>query len=382
MKFHRMPFFLTKLPGPPPVKGKDLTAESLMAAFRFVMQPKTKKLAKALGEIMSAEKGIETGGSIFHAHLPLEFIKFVFLSDPFIISFFSLTPFEGAKLMRPNQLLSIALIATCVCVRKFIMPSMGMIQNIGGFDIPVATGTRRFFLPGVHHIVAGVAGGVIESLMVRFLVLATFLFFYVFFGAHTKTQLIPSLFQEPWRGFWESGMPGLVRGIWRGIKGVFVYPYRGIIIFVREIESGMFTPSWHHDTETNHGRYILLGSEMDDTTLFKGKWMELSQYFETMEDMAKEGALIGEQLPGFSENPFIPYERFIFKARIEEIKKKVALIRRSKQRRWESAPEEKEEREINVPVALCLTLLGFILVSLAYSLVLQMTLSHQPMNFE
>ena len=170
-------------------------------------------------------------------------------------------------------------------------------------------------------------------------------------------------------------MTGFVRGMWRGIKGVFIYPYRGIIIFVREIQSGMFTPSWHHDTKTNHGRYILLGSEMDDTTLFKGKWMEITQYFETLEDMAKEGAVIGEKLPGYSENPYIPYERLVFDSRREEVRKKVMVIRKGKQRRWEGAPEEREEREINVPMALCLTLLGFVLVSLAYSLVLQMALA-------
>jgi len=318
--------------GPTPVRGKVLTAEALMDAFRFVMQPKTKKLAKELAESMAKENGIETGGSIFHAHLPLEFLKCeVDETQPAVIYCFDCD--------------------LCVCAEvHHILHENDSTHR--WFRYSCCNWNPEIFLPGVHHIVAGVAGGVTESLM-----------------------LIPSLFQEPWQGFWENGMTGLVRGIWRGIKGVFVYPWRGIIIFVREIESGMFTPSWHHDVETNHGRFILLGSEMDDTTLFKGKWMELSQYFETLEDMVKEGAMIGEKLPGYSENPFIPYERFIFEARKEEVKKKVAEIRKSKQKRWEDAPEEKEEREINVPVALCLTLLGFVMVSLAYSLVIQMTLA-------
>jgi hypothetical protein len=322
--------------GPQPVKGKDLTAESLMDAFRFVMQPKTKKLAKELGEKMSQEKGIETGGSIFHAHLPLDFLR---------------CEVDDTK----SAVIYCFDCDLCICAEVHqALHDQGSSHR--WFRYSSCNWDPEIFLPGVHHIVAGVAGGVTESL-----------------------RLIPSLFQEPWRGLMESGITGFFSGMWRGIKGVFVYPYRGIIIFVREIESGMFTPSWHHDVETNHGRFILLGSEMDDTTLFKGKWMELNQYFELLEDMAKEGELFGETLPSHSENPFIPYESEIPNSRREGIQKKVNEIRKSKQRRWESAPEEKEEREINVPMALCLTLLGFVLVSLAYSLVLQMALAQDDL---
>jgi hypothetical protein len=155
---------------------------------------------------------------------------------------------------------------------------------------------------------------------------------------------------------------------------VFVYPYRGIIIFVREIHSGMYTPSWHHSQGIkSHGRFILTATEMEDTTEYKGKWIALSEYLLRLKERVQQGEKL-TQLPRHSGNPVVTLGMDVDEKRKKWIEEREIEVQYGRQKRWERAPEDNEEQVVNVPMAICLTFIGIILVTCAYLMVLQSVL--------
>ncbi|KAG9082424.1 hypothetical protein FS749_006850 [Ceratobasidium sp. UAMH 11750] len=57
--------------GPPPIRPKELTAESLATAIRVALSPQTLEAATALGAMIRQEDGAKNGVQSFHRHLPL-----------------------------------------------------------------------------------------------------------------------------------------------------------------------------------------------------------------------------------------------------------------------------------------------------------------------
>ena len=61
--------------GPDPIPYKDLTADKLAEAIKFCLQSDTLEKAKELGENIREEKGADTGGQKFHAHLDVDSLR-------------------------------------------------------------------------------------------------------------------------------------------------------------------------------------------------------------------------------------------------------------------------------------------------------------------
>jgi len=320
--------------GPAPVKASELTVEALVNAFRHLMQPKTRKLAKELGEKMCEEKGIKRGVEVFHAHLPLKFMRCdVEPNRPAVIFCYDCDMVLSAEV-------------------HGVVHSQSMDHRwfrYGCIDL-----NPQRFVPGPHHVISGITGGILESFM-----------------------LVPQLVLEPWNGLRSEGLSGLLKGLLKGIRGVFVYPYRGIIIFIRELHSGIYTPSWDGEEEKfKYGRYILLSKETEDASEWRGQWVELSTYMDRIQDMADQGLdLRKTKLPGHSGNAKVDMVAELPLERRDAIEKLLTKARESRQTGRKALWEEKEEREINWGVAFCLTIVGIILGSAVYLLLFTQAMS-------
>jgi hypothetical protein len=174
------------------------------------MMPKTQKLAKEIGAKMTDENGIDNGVNVFHAHLPIHmrFLFDLFICLVYIIAFhyIHLTLFF-TSLFSLSLSHHITLFFRCFSFHFVVFPLLIFLSShlyslscdidphlafsIYCFDCDLFLSieahsvlhqhkkdhrwfraspcdwTPEIFLPGVHHVIAGVAGGITESLMVR-----------------------------------------------------------------------------------------------------------------------------------------------------------------------------------------------------------------------